>query len=277
MLKRTLTALLGFIAAIILISTGGFLFSAGILVLALLGWQEMSKMFKQAEIPIYQLATGVSIAVLLLLPAFSFAQLLLPALTLSFLVLLLVALGDHADPLWLQRLNASLFVIIYSGVLFAYFILLRNISPGLIVPAGTNMTFSTGEAFIWLVLLGTWASDTFAYLIGCNWGHTKLCPSISPKKTVEGAVAGFCGSVAIVVFLGHKVLEYPLLQVLFLAFLIAVTAPLGDLTESLLKRYCKVKDSGNILPGHGGVLDRFDSLLFVIPVSYYYFLYMLSN
>ena len=123
--------------------------------------------------------------------------------------------------------------------------------------------------------IGTWASDTFAYFIGVAIGSHKLIPAVSPKKSVEGAVAGFVGSIAVVMALGVKWLNYPAERMVGLALIIALFAPLGDLVESILKRNCEIKDSGNFFPGHGGVLDRCDSLLFAIPLAYYYIILVL--
>ena len=118
--------------------------------------------------------------------------------------------------------------------------------------------------------IGTWASDTFAYFIGSRWGRRKLCPEISPGKTVEGALGGLGGTLLVVGWLGSAFAGLQLEQALLLGCLIGVAAPVGDLVESRLKRYAGVKDSGAILPGHGGMLDRIDSLLFVVPVVYFY-------
>ena len=107
--------------------------------------------------------------------------------------------------------------------------------------------------------------------------HQKLCPTISPNKSVEGAVAGFIGSVAVIMGGLHylnaaNVFQGSTLLAVLLGVGVAIVAPLGDLVESILKRNFGVKDSGKIFPGHGGVLDRCDSLLFAIPVGYYVFL-----
>ena len=123
---------------------------------------------------------------------------------------------------------------------------------------------------MWVVMFGTWASDTFAYIFGCAFGKHKLMPAVSPKKSVEGAVAGFLGCILVVVILGSCWLNFPVGKVLGLGLLVGIVAPLGDLVESILKRSCNIKDSGNFFPGHGGVLDRCDSLLFAVPVAYYY-------
>lgn len=113
-----------------------------------------------------------------------------------------------------------------------------------------------------------WVNDSFAYLVGRSIGRTKLFPSVSPKKTVEGAVGGFIFSLVAAYFMSKYETNVSLPQWLILATVIVLTGSLGDLIESKFKRAAGVKDSGAILPGHGGMLDRLDSLIFAAPYAY---------
>ncbi|MCX7971148.1 MAG: phosphatidate cytidylyltransferase, partial [Negativicutes bacterium] len=153
--------------------------------------------------------------------------------------------------------------IFYISSGFAHLIMLRDIDNRLQLPAGS------GWQYTWLTLITVWAADTFAYFGGRFWGKRKLAETISPKKTVEGFLAGIVGGVLagwLVGWLwGMEGLIPPVVG------LIAGTiGPCGDLLESLLKRHAGVKDSGGLFPGHGGVMDRFDSLILVAPFVYYF-------
>lgn len=134
----------------------------------------------------------------------------------------------------------------------------------------------SGALLLMLPLLVTWASDIGAYAVGRTMGKHKLIPLVSPGKTVEGAIGGLIASVLVAWAFGNSVLRpaaqlgfkwYPWGLILF-GVVVSVAAQVGDLAESLLKREAGVKDSSRIIPGHGGILDRLDSLFFVLPVSY---------
>lgn len=144
--------------------------------------------------------------------------------------------------------------ILYGAFLPSHFLLLRAEPQGL--------------ALLLLVMLGTWAADTGAYFIGTKWGRHKLAPAISPNKSVEGAVGGILLAALAAQYVNNR-LQIGLLPGWVLGIVIGIAAGVGDLFESALKREAGVKDAGWILPGHGGVLDRIDSLLFTVPVVYY--------
>ena len=119
-----------------------------------------------------------------------------------------------------------------------------------------------------LALAGTWVSDTAAYLVGVRWGKRRLAPVISPRKSWEGVWGGLAGALLFVVPVGIWLLDIPWWAGVVLAVALTVVATLGDLAESVLKRQAGAKDSSQLIPGHGGMLDRIDSLLFVVPLFY---------
>jgi len=155
--------------------------------------------------------------------------------------------------------------------------LLGLVYPGLFLYPALPLRFSFGEAqgLQWLIILlfAIWAGDSVALLAGKSFGRSAFAPLISPKKTNEGALGGLLGSVGAAVMLQHFFFtQLPLGHVIMLAILSGIFGQLGDLAESMLKRAAEVKDSSNLIPGHGGVLDRIDSLLFALPVAYLYLL-----
>jgi len=171
--------------------------------------------------------------------------------------------GPSGKPLSSVAITA--FGVMYAS-LFSYIYLLRYHDYAVGAGAGTILVL--------LPVLLTWVTDIGAYIFGRTFGRRKLIPSISPGKTVEGAIGGLGTAVVIcLVYVRFVLMPYAQLgltiqgAVLF-AIVVSVAAQTGDLAESLLKREARVKDSSNIIPGHGGVLDRFDSLLFVLPIAF---------
>jgi phosphatidate cytidylyltransferase len=166
----------------------------------------------------------------------------------------------------LVHIGVTLFGIMYLGWLGGHLVMLREL------PAGAGADPVLGAHMVFYTALVTWANDTGAYLAGVAFGRHPLLPRVSPKKTVEGAVGGLIGA-ALVGWLcarGFAVFVTPLVGAL-LGLVAGLAAQVGDLVESLLKRDAGTKDSAELIPGHGGILDRFDSLLFTVPVTYYYF------
>ncbi|MFD3166041.1 phosphatidate cytidylyltransferase [Herpetosiphon sp. NSE202] len=166
---------------------------------------------------------------------------------------------------------ASLGSAIYAGAMLSHFVLLRaDSSPTLSGGPLNSFNIETGAAWIYATFAVTWASDTGAYFAGRAFGKHKMAPLLSPKKTWEGFVGGTIASIAagigIVALLG---MQLTIVQMIVLGMIGAGGGTLGDLAESLLKRQAGVKDSGNLIPGHGGLLDRVDSLLFTAPLVYY--------
>ncbi|HSJ24988.1 MAG TPA: phosphatidate cytidylyltransferase [Longimicrobiales bacterium] len=171
---------------------------------------------------------------------------------------------------------------LFTGGTLAHAVLLRELTlptrsmvPGLPEAELVPLSPWLGPALLLFPLVLTWTSDTAAYFGGRSMGRRKLIPAVSPGKTVEGAIAGVVGTVIVGALYGHFVFHGLLHLPLGVGFgllaglIISPVAQVGDLAESLLKREAGVKDSGNLLPGHGGMLDRFDSLFFTIPATYW--------
>ena len=133
---------------------------------------------------------------------------------------------------------------------------------------------SQHRILIWLVFLTAFGTDIMAYFTGMAFGKHKLCPNLSPKKSVEGAVGGVIGSVVFCGIFGYFALPDAFVMTLVIGFLGSIFAQLGDLSASAFKRQMGIKDYGNLIPGHGGILDRFDSVLFTAPLVYYCILFI---
>jgi phosphatidate cytidylyltransferase len=131
---------------------------------------------------------------------------------------------------------------------------------------------NTGNAsiLVWLIVLSAFGSDVMAYFTGMAIGRHKLCPKISPKKTIEGAIGGVLGSILFCGVFGFYFANQYFFHCLAIGAIGATISQCGDLTASIFKRKMGIKDYGNLIPGHGGILDRFDSVLFTAPAIYYY-------
>ncbi|MBN2096963.1 MAG: phosphatidate cytidylyltransferase [Candidatus Omnitrophica bacterium] len=154
-----------------------------------------------------------------------------------------------------------LFGLVYVSWFLSFFIRIRA------MPMGTEMFRRELVGFLILV---TKSGDIGAYIVGTKFGRHSLIPRISPKKTVEGTVAGLLFSIFVALACKGFLLGFSVWRLLFLGLLLGVLAQIGDLSESLIKRDCGVKDSGGTLPGLGGILDALDSLLFTAPIFYFY-------
>lgn len=211
---------------------------------------------------------GAVVAVLVL-ASFAFEEFdVRYALAFGLIALPLASLRRGGD--WgpaLAEIGATFFIASFVGVLFGYLIGLRTIDD---LPKGEE----TGSDLVFLLFFVVWGSDTAAYYVGTRLGRRPLAPLVSPKKTVEGAVGGVLGALlAAFVARGWFFRRLGVVDCVVLGLLLGVVGILGDLVESMLKRGAGLKDSASLVPGHGGILDRVDSLLYAGPVLYYYYLF----
>ncbi len=223
-----------------------------------------------AALMIAELSRAVGVRWILAIPAAVFAALfaseVIPvgfresAISLFLLLILTILLTQHKKQLPVSEAALC--------CLFAFFI-------GSFMSCVTKIRMLTGgEYWIWLIFIGAWASDIFAYFSGRLLGKKKLIPDVSPKKTVAGAVGGAIGAaIGFLVFglvTGDALSSVSLLSLFVAGLFAAVAGQVGDLVASLIKRQYGIKDYGKIMPGHGGAMDRFDSILFVAPVMLIY-------
>lgn len=259
---RVLSALVGIPVMLGAIYLGGPWYAFLMLLVVNLGMREFDALLKAKGGSFPSLFGYLGVSALIIILFFKEFTLVFP-LVMFFFVLLFLTQLIHFDKVNFWESALLFWGIIYLGGLCGYMLLLR------LMPQGILYTF--------LLFIGVWANDTFAYFIGSKWGRHKLAPGISPQKSVEGALGGAAGTVllaGLAVLLAPELIGLPLIQAVFLGLGIAVFAQLGDLMESALKRQFGVKDSGTIIPGHGGILDRFDSLMLTAPFVYYFFIFV---
>jgi phosphatidate cytidylyltransferase len=265
MLKlRLLSAGIGMPVIFFIVWSGGWLLTAGLAVLALLGWREFTALTKAAGFELPEILGGFLVLLFLLIAYLESSGVFLGmfgSLPAAGLLLTAVALVICYPKLGLSEIALTLWGPLYIGGLLSYWIWLRDLSGG----------------FYWIIgaLLLTWAYDSGAYFVGRRWGRHKPWPKLSPNKTLEGVAGGLFAS-TIIFLLVSRVFLYTGGPAVGLGLAIGlgltggVVAQLGDLLESAIKRQAGVKDSGSLIPGHGGILDRFDSLLLVMPFVYFW-------
>jgi phosphatidate cytidylyltransferase len=245
-----------------LVYAGGWILVIALTVVAVRAVYEMFHLMEGAGYRPSLLASAIIVAAFLVLSRFPEANLLGLVLTTAVIGTLIVQLlrppQGHPTQSWALTLGAALWL----GWLISHFVLLRDLSPA----------FGLGLGARWLILmfLVTWVNDSAAYFVGKAIGRHPCCPYLSPKKTWEGTIGGWLGGVIATVLLGAWLVDLPWLHGLVLGTLVATVAPFGDLAKSMIKRQMGVKDFSALIPGHGGMFDRIDSLLFVAPVVYYY-------
>lgn len=277
--QRVLVAAVGVPLAVAAVFLGGWILAillAGIAVAASLEFYRMAD--KKGARPLNLIGSLLSatfvLAALLAVPGGPDAAGFATLTTVGVLVTASAAIWMRGiDGAPLLATAATVFGAYYTGALIAYGLFLRHM-PG--IEGAWH-----GTAIVFAPVLVTWASDTFAYFVGRRWGTRKLIPRVSPGKTVQGAIGAILGSVAIAVGYAYVLQSFStyrltIIEAIVFGLLISVAAQMGDLAESLLKRDSGVKDSGTLLPGHGGALDRFDSLLFTLPIAYLFFKFIIG-
>ena len=241
---------------------GGALFFSAVLAVAILGGREYQRMIVGSGYrAFYSLQLGLTIFFLLGTVYLS-PEAILGGLTLILISSLAWQVGrrhERGQPFfdWALSVGGALYV----GWLSSHFLMLRRL------PGGMGWTL--------LALFPTWACDSLAYVFGKAWGKHSFFPQISPRKTWEGTLAGWVGGTGTSLLIG-LVLGLSIFQALTLGLAISLAATFGDLVESMIKRQVGVKDSGSLVPGHGGILDRVDSLLFGVVVVYYLLIWVVG-
>ena len=260
-MKRVLTAAV-FVPLLLLVLLWGpvWAFELVVAVAALLGTREVAGLAERSRAPIYRwtaLIFGGGAVFLFLDPERSAGRLLLMLSAVCAFSIVRAALDGGGEGAF-AAVSGTVFAVFYPGVLLGYLVALR-------------VTGEDGRLLVLFVLIVVWASDTAAYYVGRSLGRHRIAPTISPGKTVEGTVAGVVAAAASALACRYLLLPQLGAWAPLLGGVLGVAGFLGDLGESALKRGAGAKHSGDLLPGHGGIMDRVDSLILVAPVVYYYY------
>ncbi|MCD5390768.1 phosphatidate cytidylyltransferase [candidate division NPL-UPA2 bacterium] len=268
MRNRLIVAIIFIPIFIILIRLGGWPFLILIAAISLAGLFEFYQLVRNKIRPLLPL--GMVAGLVLLLSIFYEHGTLWPSsiIVASILTSFLWQMGRKDPGLAIANCGVTILGLLYVIGLLGYLISLRKLE--------------NGESLVLSVWFITWIGDSGAFAIGRPWGRHKLFPRISPNKTIEGAVGGVLSAMlaSLIAYFAlraiFKIDPFPLCHALPLGFALGIIGILGDLSESLLKRSVELKDSGGKVPGHGGILDTFDSLLFTAPVMYYYAIFIMK-
>lgn len=258
---RIITAAIGVPIALGAAWAGGWLFTAMVALLAVGGWREFYRLLPFPVKPnLVQYMGGLFTVLFIVIEKTSVPFLSLEVFWMLSVLCLFSTIFILRDSQIMPVILCSIAGVGYLGVGFAQFIKVRNWELAGIQDGGLIL--------LAMVVVATWMNDSFAYFVGTRIGRRRLCPEISPGKSWEGACAGVFAAMATIVAVGMLCqLPFSIFSLLLLGFVVGCLGILGDLAESGLKRWSGVKDSGEFFPGHGGVLDRLDSLLFVVPFT----------
>ncbi len=268
-LQRLGSGIVLVILALFFIFQGGWVLLVTCMGISLIGMYELYRVFGiQSSAPAF-IGYGAAVLYYLDLATRCFSQFLGSGTVLVLIGLLIVLLGVYvfAYPKYhIKDILGAFFGVVYIPLLISFIFLLRDTVQG-------------GRFFVWLIFLCSWGCDTFAYCAGRLLGTRKMAPILSPKKTVEGGIGGLVGVFLLVLlygFLFQKPMGLSLeagpgrmLLLAFFGIVCGVVSMIGDLAASAIKRNYDIKDYGDLIPGHGGIMDRFDSVIMTAPVVYY--------
>jgi phosphatidate cytidylyltransferase len=255
--KRLIVAAVGIPALVFISYFGGYwLYAFCILVSVLASW-ELAAMLLAKNIRIgKKLATVLAIVLVSMFQFSKFGQAGLLIIFILFMLAAIVKLAETGVVSYTSHLAMAILTAIYPGFFISFAILIHRDSP-------------VGWVFLLFTFVNTWIADTFAYGFGRLLGKHKLAPIISPKKTWEGFIFSFAGGL-ITPFIAKPFLaDWSIPKLMILSIIATAFGQVGDLIESAIKRDCGIKDSSNLIPGHGGVLDRFDSFVIALPAVYF--------
>lgn len=262
-LKRLISALIGFpLVAIVLIFGNKYLVDISISIIAIMSLYEFFKCFdeKQSNKSIRWIAylCAILISFIHVIPSQYILKIIAAIIPTSILILFAqVIITDMKYNI--KDISITFFAICYIAIFLMYIPIIREME--------------NGKILIWYVFFAAWGTDVFAYEIGKRFGKHKFS-KISPNKSIEGCIAGTVGAIiimAVYTFICNTYLgmDFNYLYVILISIVLSLVGQLGDFAASSIKRYTQIKDFGNLIPGHGGILDRIDSVIFIAPFAYF--------
>ena len=262
---RLISGVILVVLALIFIITGGYLLLAVCGIISLIGLRELYKVFKIEKTLLGHIGYIATVVFYLNL-VFGF----IPEMMMFAIALLIVCMCAYVfryPKFHASQVMAAFFGVFYVAVMISYVYQTRSLTGGLFL--------------VWLIFLCSWGCDTCAYCVGMLIGKHKMAPVLSPKKSVEGAIGGVIGAAVLAVIYGlvfKGAMGADRQTIVMMAIICAAGALLsmvGDLAASAIKRNYEIKDYGKLIPGHGGILDRFDSVIFTAPVIFYLAKYLI--
>ena len=259
---RVVVAVIAIPIAIFLVWQGGEVLALGLAVLGVIALGELYTLMERVRPP--TLAGFLTLVALLAAALYGEQRHVVMILAAAFPVTFFLALGRprRANVSW--AIAVTMFGVLWIGLPMVHALWLRDLSI-----EQDGKTIVTGMGLLFDVLIATFVGDTFAYFVGRAYGRSQFAPLISPNKTLEGLIGGVVGGTMAFWCAGLYQDWLTGWDALLIGFLVAITAPLGDLFESLVKRDLEVKDTGSLFGAHGGVLDRLDAVFFTVVVGYY--------
>lgn len=263
-LTRLLSSIVIVILALAFILTGGYVLAAVLLVLALIAYRELMLACKLSEAKrpnVLEILGYIGIVAYYLLMTFSQERIFL-FISVIFILVAFMFVYVFAFPKYrAEQIMCAFFCVAYAPVMLSFIYMVRDLPYGIYT--------------VWMIFISSWICDTCAYIVGMLFGKHKLAPVLSPKKSIEGAIGGIVGSALVGALYGYFIVE-PVIQeqrITWIFVLIsavgAIIAQVGDLAASAIKRNHDIKDYGKLIPGHGGIMDRFDSVIFTAPMIYF--------
>ncbi len=260
-LKRVLTGIIGLpIVALILIFSNKYIIDVIFTLIAILCMSEYLKAFRTKAKPVKLLAylSCFIIAFIHVIPEEWLGKTFAIAVTSIVAILFIKVIVSN------MKTNINDIMITFFGMIYiVLFLLFITLLYG----------FENGKYLIWYIFISAWGSDTFAYFVGSKFGKHKLS-KISPKKSIEGCIGGIIGAILISLIYTFCINRFAMLDISYIwisliTVLLSILSQIGDLSASTIKRTVEIKDFGNLIPGHGGLLDRIDSVLFIAPFAYF--------